>query len=69
MYTLEPNFYFFNENYIEGQDMELYKTFLTPFDSTNLNPFMHNDSVKNKEIYISSDYEESPKDLESSSDR
>ena len=48
--TLEPDFYdFYYEKNIEGQDMEPYKTFLVPFDSTKLKTFMHNNPVKNIE--------------------
>ena len=44
--TLEPDFYnFIHQKDIEGQDMEPYKTFLVPFDSTKLNIFMSNDSL------------------------
>ena len=49
--------------------MESYETFLLPFDSTKLNLFMRNDSVKNREINIASDDEEAPTDSESSSDK
>ena len=47
--TLEPDFYgkcF--EKYIEGQDMEQYKTFFGLFDSTKLNLFNINYPVKNR---------------------
>ena len=41
--TLEPDFYIYiYEMDIEGQDMEQYNTFLSPFDYTKLKPFMRN---------------------------
>ena len=36
------------ERYIEGIDMELYKTFFITFDSTKLNLFNINNPVKNR---------------------
>ena len=36
-YTLTGLIYKLHENYIEGQYMEPYKTFLVPFDTTKLN--------------------------------
>ena len=49
--TLEPDFLKKrSENNIEGQDMEPYKTFAVPFDSTMLNLSMLNESLTlNKE--------------------
>ena len=42
-FTLERDFYRGKyEKYIEGQDMEPYKTFLVTFNSTKLNLFMRN---------------------------
>ena len=38
--------------------MEPYKKFLVPFDTTNLNIFMRNNSVKNRGENIVSDDEE-----------
>ena len=50
--TLEPdlihNYEKLYENDIEDLDMEPYKTFFVPFDSTKLNLFNTNDPVKNK---------------------
>ena len=54
--------------YIESQDMEPYKTFLVMFDSTKLNSFMHNNSVKNIEKNMSRDDEEAHKNSKSSCD-
>ena len=56
---LKPDFYkkpF--EKYIEGQDIETYKTFVIPFDNTKVNLSMRNDSVTlNKEKKKESDDE------------
>ena len=42
--TLEPEFYIkLYEKGIEDQDMEPYKTFVVPFNTTKLNLFMNND--------------------------
>ena len=49
--------------------MELHKMFLVLFDSTKLNPFIHNNPVKNREKNIANDDEEGPKNSESSSDK
>ena len=51
------------EKYIEGQDIETYKTFVIPFDNTKVNLSMRNDSVTtDKEKKIASDGEEEPTD-------
>ena len=46
-----------------------YKTFSVTFDTTKLNLFMRNDSVKNREKNMASDDEEAPKNSESSRDK
>ena len=49
--TIELDFYKkLYEKDIEGQDMEPYKTFSLPFDSTKLNPLNINDPVKNRAL-------------------
>ena len=60
---LEPGLYKLYENYNEGQDMEPYKTFIVPFDTTKLKLFMRNDSVTlTKGENRAGDDEEAPKD-------
>ena len=47
--TPEPDFYIkLYEKDIEGQDIELYKTFFVPFDSTKLNLDNTNNLLKNR---------------------
>ena len=62
--TLETDFYLKKiEKYIEGQDIEAYKSFVVPFDYTKLNLSMRNESVTpNREGKIASDSEEEHKD-------
>ena len=49
MSTIETDFYTSNyEKDIEVLDMEPYKTFFVPFDSTKLNIFNINNPIKNR---------------------
>ena len=49
LFTLEPDLYKKTfENDIEGQDIETYKMFVLPFDTTKLNLSMCNESVTPK---------------------
>ena len=43
---LKTYFYNFFEKDIEGQDIKTYKTFVVPFNNTNVNLSMCNDSVR-----------------------